>query len=271
MGLMGWGLGKHVTLTASSTGLLLQLDDSWSAATAGPGTQASKVDTTSRDYFRAAERTPGRPGAHSAHQLRDSDLPPPPPGARPAPSLRAQLAPRRACAGAVAAAEHPGECSPCRSRWASKSCIPAEPGEVGTLSPSASLFPSSHLPGHLALVLHPHTLSVREGAPEGERETPCCLQRAVLRRRVHCPPPSSPPPLPAGVGPLPEERRRSPRRPQRGRRRRAPRAMPLPGRSGGGRRERRRRRRGSRRGAAAAAAEGPRAGGGGGEGHRRRR
>lgn len=106
--------------------------------------------------------------------------------------------------------------------------------------------------------------------PQEERETFSSLQRAVLEEAGSTARPLPPPPspLPAGIGPVPEERRRPPQRPQEGRRRRAPQAMPLPGCSGGGRCERRR---GSWRGAAAAAAaaEGPRAGGGGGrEGHR---
>lgn len=133
-----------------------------------------------------------------------------------------------------------------------------------------SSFPSSHLSRHLALTLRPRALGFGLGAPAGRaRDLP--FSRLCWRRRGPRPAPCRhpPPPLPAGIGPVPEERQRPPQRPQEGRRRRAPQAMPLPGCSGGGRCERRR---GSWRGAAAAAAaaEGPRAGGGGGgrEGHR---
>lgn len=158
----------------------------------------------------------------------------------------------------------------CRRRWA-----------AGVLHPGGTWRSLNTLATPVLIpiftpVQSPRAHSPSPGAGLRSRRAPRKSARPSLpfswlcwRRRGPRPAPCRhPPPLPAGIGPVPEERRRPPQRPQEGRRRRAPQAMPLPGCSGGGRCERRR---GSWRGAAAAAAaaEGPRAGGGGGrEGHR---
>lgn len=257
--------------------------------TRNPGIQAKHQ--SNRLYSRAAECTPERHGAHNTPGSWESDLPHSSLQVRPAPPrplrlfavrgaaafppagyavrMRRDSLPLSALGSVVSMRVTVGSLSPTSQRNLEKSQHSCHPGPHSHLHTCPVTSHSRCIPTRWA--------SVR-ARPEGEREIPSSLQQAVLEEAgstARPPPPparSSPLPSPAGVGPVPEERRRPPQRPQEGRRRWAPQAMPLPGCSGGGRCERRRR--GSRQGAAAAAAaaEGPRAGGGGGrEGHRRRR
>lgn len=274
----GWG--AHVTRRSTSSTGLLQPDDVWSATAARPGTHGIQDRHQLNIFFpRFGSRPLERPGAPSRGHWETS-LPRPraPRGAAPrgcSPPITARLTKRCACAGARAAAEHPGNCSLCAG--AAGPGNPASRRNLDKSEHSRHPGPDSHL--HTCPVT-PHSLAgLRSGrAPRENARSPLPISGLCWRRRGPLPaprrhPPRLPPPSPVRVGPVPEERRRPPQRPQEGRRW-APQAMPLPRCSGGGRCDRRRRRRrGSRRGAAAAAAaaEGPRAGGGGREGHRRRR
>ena len=156
--------------TSPSAGRLVQRPNSiaWNSVTQAGHQQFN------RPYSRGEESTPERHGAHSTRHFWDTDLPTPPSGVRPPPvrhSQSAALQPLPPQPGGLretharrtpAAAEHSGKCSLLVGAGGPpESYVPAEPGEVRTLSPPGSLSPPSHLSGHLALTLRSHALGFR--------------------------------------------------------------------------------------------------------------
>nr|XP_010951647.2 purine-rich element-binding protein gamma [Camelus bactrianus] len=80
----------------------------------------------------------------------------------------------------LAAAEHSGKCSLYGCRWAARVLRPGGIWRSQNAFATPVLVTSSHLSCHLALTLHSKRWALVKARPEGERETPSSLQRAVL-------------------------------------------------------------------------------------------